>query len=133
MFTAFGTPNVTYLNGRPILDGTATVIGKYSLHEESSQNKLSLINYAKSLNKTIGSTPFPYKGMHKITWRPPDGSGINQIDHVLIDTWHRSNLLDVQSYRGMNVDSDHFLIIAKLRPRINMANNNRRQQGHNKI
>jgi hypothetical protein len=39
-----------------------------------------------------------------MTWRSPDGSGTNQIGHILIDTRHTSNMLDVQSYKGVNVD-----------------------------
>jgi hypothetical protein len=39
-------------------------------------------------------------------------------------------MLDVQSYKGVNVDSDHFLIIDKQNPRTKKTNNKRRQQGN---
>jgi hypothetical protein len=44
-----------------------------------------------------------------------------QIDHILIDARHCSELMDVRSYRGANIDSDHYLIISKIRSRISNA------------
>ncbi|XP_042911563.1 uncharacterized protein [Parasteatoda tepidariorum] len=57
------------------------------------------------------------------TWRAPDESFANQIDHVLIEARHYSNLLDVRTYKGANVDSDHFLVISKVRERISVVKN----------
>lgn len=36
----------------------------------------------------------------------------------MIDTKHASDLMDVRSYRGPNIDSDHFIIIEKIRGRL---------------
>ena len=46
---------------------------------------------------------------------------VNQIDHDLIDARHASCILDVRTYRGANIDSDHYLVTAKVRSRISMA------------
>uniref|UniRef100_W5M2S5 Endonuclease/exonuclease/phosphatase domain-containing protein n=1 Tax=Lepisosteus oculatus TaxID=7918 RepID=W5M2S5_LEPOC len=79
-------------------------IGKESLHEETNDNGFRLIRFAMSKGMTISSTWFPHKCIHKATWR-----SMNQIDQVLIKTGHGSDILDVRSYRGANIDSDHFL------------------------
>jgi hypothetical protein len=94
-------------------------IGMNSLHKDSNNNRMRLISFAASVGMVVGSTMFPHKNIHKVTWKSPDGNTTNQTDHKLIDIHHKSNLQDTQGYRGANMDSDHFLIIAKLRNRIN--------------
>ena len=47
----------------------------------------------------------------------PDGKTYDQIDHVFIDRgWHLS-VMDVRSFRGAACDTDHYLVIAKVRER----------------
>ena len=42
----------------------------------------------------------------------------NQIAHILIDRRRHSSILDVQSFRGADCDTDHCLVVAKLRERL---------------
>lgn len=100
-------------------------IGKHSLHAECNNNGTRLVNFAASKNMIIGSTMFERKDIHKATWTNPSKTYQNQIDHVLIDARHISNLMNVRSYKGANIDSDHFLLGATLRARISRANNSR--------
>jgi len=61
---------------------------------------------------------FQHKNVHKPTWKTPDRSFESQIDHMVIDARHMLDLMDVRSYRGGNVDFDHYLVIARMRARI---------------
>lgn len=98
-------------------------IGKYSLHETSNDNGTRVIDFAASRNMVVSSTYFEHKNIHKATWVSPDGRTKNQIDHVLIDGRHSSNVLDVKSCRGPNVDSDHYLVKVVVRARISTQHN----------
>ena len=66
----------------------------------------------------IGSTMFQHKNIHKSIWTAPVRLFESQIDHMVIDARHMSDLLDVRSYRGGNVHSVHYLVIARMRARI---------------
>jgi len=92
-------------------------IGQESLHQDSNNNGVRLVNFATSKNLVVKSTMFPHWNIHKYTWTSPDGKIHNQIDHVLIDRrWH-SSVLDVRSFRGGDCDTEHYLVIATVRER----------------
>ncbi|GFV34546.1 craniofacial development protein 2 [Trichonephila clavipes] len=92
--------------------------GLHSLHKETNENGQRLWDFAESENLFIISTAFPHKEIHKYTWISPDGQTHNQIDHVLIDRRHWNNIMDIRSYRGANVDTDHILVRSKVRFRL---------------
>jgi len=70
-------------------------IGQESLHQDSNDNGVRLVNFATSKNLVVKSTMFTHRNIDKYTWTSPDGKTHNQIDHVLIDRrWH-SSILDV--------------------------------------
>jgi hypothetical protein len=62
------------------------------------------------MGRTVDSQ---HMGIHKRTWKSPDGNVFNQTDHILIAVRYCSDLRDARSYRGANTDSDHYLIKSK--------------------
>ena len=60
-------------------------IGNDSLHQDSSDNGVRIVNFATSKNLVVTSIMFPYRNIHKYIWTSPDGKTHDQIDHVLID------------------------------------------------
>jgi endonuclease/exonuclease/phosphatase family metal-dependent hydrolase len=92
-------------------------VGKFGLHNVSNDNGTRLADFSVTRNLVISSIMFPHKKIHKETWISPDGLTRNQIDHIMIDTRHASNIIDVRSYRGADCDSDHFMVKIKYRPR----------------
>ncbi|PNF33796.1 hypothetical protein B7P43_G10228 [Cryptotermes secundus] len=93
-------------------------IGNESLHEISTDNGVRVVNFATSKLLTVKSTKFPHRNIHKFTLTSPDGKIHNQIDHILIDRkWH-SSILDVRSFRAADCDTDHYLVVAKVRERL---------------
>ena len=68
-------------------------IGNESLHEDSNDNGVRVVNFATSKDLVVKSTMFPHRNIYKYTWTSPDGKPHNQVDHVLIDRiWHSSIL-----------------------------------------
>ena len=93
-------------------------IGSESLQQDSNDNGVRIVNFATSKNLVVKSTMFPHRNIHKYTWTSPDGKTHHQIDHMPIDMRRHSSLLDVRSFRGADCDTDHFLVVAKLRERL---------------
>jgi hypothetical protein len=53
----------------------------------------------------------------KYTWTFPDEKTHNQINQVLIERrW--SIIFDILSFRGVDSDTDHYLVITKVRKRL---------------
>jgi hypothetical protein len=60
-------------------------IGNESMHQDSNDNGVRMVNFAASKNLVVKSTMFPHQNIHKYTWTSSDGKTHNHIDHVLID------------------------------------------------
>jgi len=60
-------------------------IGNDSLHQDSNDNGVRIVNFATSKNLVVKSMMFPYRNIHKYTWTSLDGKTHNQTDHMLID------------------------------------------------
>ena len=95
--------------------------GQFSLHSTTSPNGVRLIKFVAARNMVVCSTRFQHLDIHKATWLSPNRSTRNQIDHVVIDGRYASSVLDMRTFRGPNVDSDHFLVEAKVRMRISTS------------
>jgi hypothetical protein len=64
---------------------------------------------------------FPHRKIHKYTWTSPEENTHNQIVHGLIDRRRHSSIFDVRSFRGADCDTDHYLVVAKVRQRLAMS------------
>jgi len=90
----------------------------HSVQQDSNDNGVRIVNFATSKNLVVNSMMFPRRNIHKYTWTSPDGKTHNQIDHILIDgRWH-SSIQDVRSFRGADCETDHCLVVAKVRERL---------------
>jgi hypothetical protein len=92
-------------------------IGKYSLHKISNDNGVRLVNFATSKNLKSEKYDVP-TSQHPYTWTSPDGKTHNQIGHILVERQRHSNILDVRSYKATDYDTDHYLVVAKVREQL---------------
>ena len=92
--------------------------GNEILHQDSNDNGVRIVKFAMSKNLVVKSTMFPRRDIHKHNWTSPDVKTHNQIDYILIDGRRQSSILDVRSFRGADFDTDHYLVVAKVRERL---------------
>jgi hypothetical protein len=50
--------------------------------------------------------------------KSPDGKTHNKIDHILIDRQRHSSVLDVRPFTAADCDTDHYLVVVKIRERL---------------
>jgi hypothetical protein len=93
-------------------------IGNESLREINNDNGVRVVNFVTSKNLVVKSTKFPRRKIHKYTWTSPEGNTHNQTHHALIDRREHSNILEVRSFRRADCDTDHYLVVAKVRERL---------------
>jgi hypothetical protein len=93
-------------------------IGNESLHQDSNDNGVRIVNIATSKNLVVKSTMFPHRNIHNCSWTSPDGQTHNHIDQILIERRRLSSIIDVRSFRGADCDTDHYLVVAKFRERL---------------
>jgi len=69
-------------------------------------------------NLVVKITMCARRNIHKYTWTSPDEKTHNQIYNIWIERrWH-SNILDVRNYRGADCDTDHYLMVGKVKVRL---------------
>ncbi|PNF31595.1 hypothetical protein B7P43_G18310 [Cryptotermes secundus] len=94
-------------------------VGNESLNQISNDNGLTSSKLYQSKNLTVTSTMFPHCNIHKFTWTTPDGKLHNQIDHILTDRRLHSRVLEVQLFRAADCDTDHYVVVAKVKRQAN--------------
>ena len=107
-------------------EGLEHVMGRHGLGERNENGQL-FVDFCAGHDLVIGGTIFPHKDCHKVTWVSPDHKTENQIDHVAIGRKWRRSLLDMRSKRGADIGSDHHLVVAKFKMKI-QANSQRTRQ-----
>jgi hypothetical protein len=80
--------------------------------------ELKVANFATSKNLTDKSTVLPHGNIHKYTWKSPDRKRHNQCDHILTDRQRLSSVLDARIFRAADRDTEHYLVVAKIRERL---------------
>ena len=69
-------------------------IGIESLHQDTNDDGVRVVNFATSKNVVAKSMMFLHQNINKYKWTCPDGKIHNQIDHILIDRrWYSSVLV----------------------------------------
>ena len=92
--------------------GVERTIGTHGIGQ-LNQNEERLLELCQVSDLCISNSSFQHNDIHKVTWKSPDDETKNQIDHISIYNKNRSFIQDVRVYRGVDIESDHNLCIAK--------------------
>ena len=79
----------------------------------------SLIEFCQENALVIANTLFQQHKRRLYTWTSPDGQHWNQIDYILCSRRWRSSLQSAKTRPGADCGSDHKLLIAKFRLKLN--------------
>ena len=93
-------------------------MGRHRVRAEMNGNGERWADFCQTNELVMAGTLFSHKDCHKRTWMSPDGSNLNQLDHVAFSKGWRCSLQDVRVMRGADVESDHHLLMAKVRIKI---------------
>jgi hypothetical protein len=93
-------------------------IGNEMLHQDLNDSGVRIVNFATSKNLVLKRTMLLHRNIRKYNWNSPVGKTHNQIVHILIDWRWRSIILDVRCFKGADCDTDHHLVVSKVRERL---------------
>ena len=77
-----------------------------------------LIDFCKRNGLIVTNTWFKKPRRRLCTWKAPGEWGRHQLDYVLMKHRFKNSVKDVQTLPGADNDSDHKLLVAKVRTRL---------------
>ncbi|XP_059735387.1 uncharacterized protein [Bos taurus] len=97
---------------------TPGVTGKFGLGIQNEAGQ-RLIEFCQENTLIIANTLFQQHKRRLYTWTSPDGQHRNQIDYILCSQRWRSSIQSAKTRPGADCGSDHELLIAKFRLKLN--------------
>ena len=97
-------------------------LGSYSRGERNTSGQI-LIDFCKIHNLFISNNSFKHPARHMTTWEQTrvtkennkTANVFNQIDYIICQTSQKNILMNARSYPGTQVNSDHRLVVTRMR------------------
>ena len=97
---------------------TSGVTGKFGFGVKNEAGQ-RLTEFCQENALVIANTLFQQHERRLYTWTSPDGQNQNQIDYILCSQRWRSSIQSAKTRPGADCGSDHELLIAKFRLKLN--------------
>ena len=83
-----------------------------------------MAEFCHSNNFVISNTLFDHHKRNLYTWITPGDKYRNQIDYIMVKKRWKSSITNCKTYPGADCDTDHILLLAKMRVKLtrNKAN-----------
>lgn len=98
---------------------------------KSNENGNFLLDFAQENRLILTNTLFEHKQAHRTTWTSKqftDKTVRNQIDYILCQIPEKINVIDSRSYSGIFLDTDHYLVITKVKMERNIKRTYKRHE-----
>jgi hypothetical protein len=89
-------------------------IGKFGVGK-INENGQRLLELCSRNNLCITNTLFPGKTHRKMSWCHPRSKTWHQLDFVIVNQKHRSEVLNTRTYHSADCDTDHSLVVSCMR------------------
>ena len=98
------------------------MVGRFAWGERND-NGGRLMGFARGRGLVVGNSLFRHKGTHVKTWRAPGKvrGATAQLDYVLVPWRWRSAMRDARAWWGVDVGSDHAVVVARMRLRLKVG------------
>ena len=92
------------------------VVGQHALGRTTSSNGEKLVSFASVHGMCVTNTVFPHKRIHQHSWYPPNPKAQASLkDYIMVRQRLKLSVLDTRVFRGVDLDSDHRLVVMSLR------------------
>lgn len=104
---------------------SGTVIGEYGETTRNSNGK-RIIDLCIQNDLLVMNSMFEHKDIHKYTRVAPSKNEKSIIDYFIISRTYRREVRDVRVRRGPEINSDHYMVVAKTQ----IGNRNDQHKNH---
>ena len=105
------------LNAKVGNEKVDNVTGKYGLGLRNDRGS-RLVQFCQDNNLTIMNTVFQQPPRRLYTWKSPGDTYRNQIDYIMVNNRYKNSVKSTCTYPGADINSDHCLLIMKLKHRM---------------
>ena len=89
-------------------------VGNYGLGHRNDRGE-DLVEFCKQQRMCITNTWFKHHKRQRYTWKQPGDGNRYQIDYIMIKQRYRNSIKDARSYSGPDADTDHNMVMIKMR------------------
>ena len=93
------------------------VVGRYGLGSINDRGE-RLVDFCEENNLAVMNTFFKQHPRRLYTWSSPGNLYRNQIDYLMISKRHRNSVKNCNTYPGADINSDHCLLVMKVRVKL---------------
>ena len=93
------------------------IVGSHGLGRRNHRCQM-LIDFCERNGLIVTNTCFKKPKRRLYTWKAPGDWSRHQLDYILMKHCFRNSVKDVQTLPGADIDSDHNLLVAKVRTRL---------------